>query len=71
QSKTKCNTDIDRTMFLTHPRLLQCLRYIATTYSYYRYDGTHLSKIANDIYLNNLQGALEKFMTSGGPAIFP
>lgn len=37
----------------------------------HRYDGTHLSDARNDIYLNNIQGALEYFLVSDKNNCFP
>ena len=37
----------------------------------YRFDRTHLSKLGNGIYLNNVQGALERFLGPDGPLVFP
>lgn len=37
----------------------------------YRYDGTHLSDIGLRVYLNTIQGALESFLKTAGPQVFP
>ena len=37
----------------------------------YRFDGTHFSDIGVDIYLNNIQGAVETFMSSNQTRSFP
>ena len=37
----------------------------------FRNDGTHLSDIGINVYLNTIQGALESFLTSNGSRIFP
>ena len=37
----------------------------------FRNDGTHLSDIGINVYLNTIQGALESFLSSGGPRVFP
>ena len=39
--------------------------------NFYRFDGTHLSDIGVDIYLNNIQGAVETFMSSNQTRSFP
>jgi hypothetical protein len=37
----------------------------------FRNDGTHLSDIGINVYLNTIQGALESFLSSNGPRVFP
>ena len=37
----------------------------------YRRDGTHLSDVGLSVYLNNIQGAFESFLKTGGPSDFP
>lgn len=35
----------------------------------FRNDGTHLSDIGINVYLNTIQGALESFLSSNGPSV--
>ena len=37
----------------------------------YRRDGTHLSDVGLSVCLNNIQGAFESFLKTGGPSDFP
>ena len=37
----------------------------------FRNDGTHLSDIGINVHLNTIQGALESFLSSSGPRVFP
>lgn len=37
----------------------------------YRNDKTHLSDIGLRVYLNTIQGALESFLKTAGPQVFP
>ena len=42
----------------------------ATEITLYRTDGTHMSNIGNMVFLNNLQGGLESFLSSE-KSVFP
>jgi len=45
---------------------------MAKLWNLYSYDGTHLSDRGNEVYLNNIQGALEYFLSSNSNyRIFP
>ena len=50
---------------ISHPNIR------ANEKSLYRFDGTHLTDSGNDILLNNLQGALETFITAKDVKSFP
>ena len=62
--KSVFTTQIDNGFVIRHPNIRCQERNL------YRYDGTHLSDVGKDIYLNNIQGALELFANSNS-RVFP
>lgn len=50
---------------IRHVNIFAAERYL------YRCDGTHLSELGLNIYLNTFQAALESFIKTGGPQVFP
>ena len=43
----------------------------ASEKSFYRIDGTRLSNTGNEVYLNNIQGAIELFLSNDRPLVPP
>lgn len=63
KARKRINSDISNYLQKLNGKVIKQTDFSDKEVGLFRFDGTHLSDIGNDIYLNTLQGALESFMT--------
>lgn len=63
KARKRINRVIGNHAIALHGKVIKQSDISADELGLFRFDGTHLSDIGNDIYLNCLQGALETFLT--------
>lgn len=71
QSRNRVNRAAAKEILGCGGRLLRHTQFLGKPKQLYSRDGVHLSGLGNDIYLNNLQGALEYFVKNEEGVVFP
>lgn len=70
KSRKRINSALRSLVLMEGGRIIRHPNIMVGNTDLYRYDGVHLSKVGNAIYLNNIQGAFESFI-SGNVRVFP
>ncbi|XP_061194825.1 uncharacterized protein LOC133202988 [Saccostrea echinata] len=71
QARDRLNRWAAKQVFQNGGKIITHSQFIGKPVQLYHSDGTHLSELGNDIFLNNIQGALEYFASGGKSKEFP
>lgn len=70
KTRKRINMAVKKIMFEQHGYVISHPNIREKERSLFRHDGTHLSDVGNDLYLQNIQAAIELFKSSG-KRVFP